>query len=206
MIKQIKFFLLIFLIFFFINKVILSETERPLTQEEQREKHLGLKEKDRDIKSVKKQKLIKEIEMGNIDKIKTFLINNGNSINFIVDGLNPLTHAATVNNVSVIKLFLTETEINIDAIDERGNTALINASAKGHLEIIDYLINNGADLNHQNKQGITSIMKAAERSNYYAIKLLLDKNADISMSDYTGRTLREIAENNRDKRILKLLN
>ena len=70
----------------------------------------------------------------------------------------------------------------------------------------DYLIDNGADINYQNKQGVTPAMKAAERNNFYVIKLLLDKDADISKSDYTGRTLREIAENNRDKRILKLLN
>ena len=72
--------------------------------------------------------------------------------------------------------------------------------------MVDYLINNGADINYQNKQGVTPAMKAAERNNFYVIKLLLDKNVDISKSDYTGRTLREIAENNRDKRILKLLN
>ena len=49
-------------------------------------------------------------------------------------------------------------------------------------------------------------MKAAEKNNFYIIKLLLDKNADLTKSDYTGRTLKEIAENSRDKRILKLLN
>ena len=74
------------------------------------------------------------------------------------------------------------------------------------MEIVDYLIKNGADVNYQNKQGLTPAMKAAERNNFYVIKLLLDKNIDISKSDYSGRTLREIAENNRDKRILKLLN
>ena len=49
-------------------------------------------------------------------------------------------------------------------------------------------------------------MNAAEKNKFYAIKLLLSNNADVSKSDYTGRTLREIAENSRDKRILKLLN
>ena len=69
-----------------------------------------------------------------------------------------------------------------------------------------FLINNGADINYQNKQGQTPAMKAAEKNNFYIIKLLLDKNADLTKSDYTGRTLKEIAENSRDKRILKLLN
>ena len=41
---------------------------------------------------------------------------------------------------------------------------------------------------------------------FYVTKFLLEKNADISKSDYSGRTLKEIVENSRDKRILKLLN
>ena len=49
-------------------------------------------------------------------------------------------------------------------------------------------------------------MKAAENNHFYVLQLLLEKNIDKSRSDYTGRTLREIAENSRDKRILKLLN
>ena len=68
------------------------------------------------------------------------------------------------------------------------------------------LINNNADINYQNQQGLTPAMKAAEKNNFYVVKLLLDKNVDITKSDYTGRTLKEIAENSRDKRILKLLN
>ena len=48
-------------------------------------------------------------------------------------------------------------------------------------------------------------MKAAENNHFYVLQLLLKRNIDKSKSDYTGRTLREIAENNRDKRILKLL-
>ena len=46
----------------------------------------------------------------------------------------------------------------------------------------------------------------AEKNNFSIVKLLLDKNIDLSISDFTGRTLREISESSRDKRILKLLN
>ena len=49
-------------------------------------------------------------------------------------------------------------------------------------------------------------MKAAEGNNFFVVKLLLEKNVDLTISDFTGRTLREISENSRDKRILKLLN
>ena len=77
---------------------------------------------------------------------------------------------------------------------------------KGLLEIVNYLIDNGANINHQNGQGLTPAMKAAQKSNFLVVKLLLDKNIDLTISDFTGRTLREISENSRDKRILKLLN
>ena len=67
-------------------------------------------------------------------------------------------------------------------------------------------LDNGANINHQNGQGLTPAMKAAQKSNFLVVKLLLDKNVDITISDFTGRTLRDISENSRDKRILKLLN
>ena len=82
----------------------------------------------------------------------------------------------------------------------------MKASEKGHMEIAEYLINNGASVNFQNKEGLTPLMVAAEKNNFYVFKLLIDKKADTSKSDYTGRTIKEIAENSRDKRILKLLN
>ena len=72
--------------------------------------------------------------------------------------------------------------------------------------IVNYIIDNGENITHQNGQGLTPAMKAAEKSNFLVVKLLLDKNIDLTISDFSGRTLREISENSRDKRILKLLN
>ncbi len=76
----------------------------------------------------------------------------------------------------------------------------------GQLKDLNFLINKGANVNYQNKQGVTPAMKAAEGNNFFVVKLLLEKNVDLTISDFTGRTLREISENSRDKRILKLLN
>ena len=127
-------------------------------------------------------------------------------MNFIINNINPFTHATNSNNFEVIKYLLNEAEINIDVVDGFGNTALIIACEKGLLEIANYLINNGANVNHQNEQGATPVMKAAEGNNFFVVKLLLEKNIDLTISDFSGRTVREISENNRDKRILKLLN
>ena len=49
-------------------------------------------------------------------------------------------------------------------------------------------------------------MKAVEENHYYVLKILINKNVDLNKSDYTGRTIKDIAKNSRDKRILKLLN
>ena len=208
MIKKIKFLFVIFVLSFFLPTTLLFSTATDDTSFESgaKEKKLGFEHKERDVIDIIRKRLLRDIEMGNIDNVKTFL-RNGNDLNFISsNGLNPFTHTATVNNFELLKFFLSKTDIDIDATDELGNTALINASDRGHLEIVDFLINNGADINYQNKQGQTPAMKAAEKNNFYIIKLLLDKNADLTKSDYTGRTLKEIAENSRDKRILKLLN
>ena len=143
---------------------------------------------------------------GYIENVKLFISSNENDVNFIINNINPFTHATNSNNFEVIKYLLNEAEINIDVVDGFGNTALIIACEKGLLEIANYLINNGANVNHQNEQGATPVMKAAEGNNFFVVKLLLEKNIDLTISDFSGRTVREISENNRDKRILKLLN
>ena len=173
-----------------------------------REKRLGFEQKERDSIHITRQKLIKAIEIGNIENIKKFIHDNGTDLNFttVQGGINPFVHASSLNKIELVKFFSSEVGIKIDVTDAFGNTALMKASEKGHMEIAEYLINNGASVNFQNKEGVTPLMVAAEKNNFYVFKLLLDKKADTSKSDYTGRTIREIAENSRDKRILKLLN
>ena len=126
-------------------------------------KDWDLKKKERDSVHIIQKKFIRDIELNNIENVKLFLNDNGKDINFIVNNLNPFTHAATINNLGLVKFFLNEAEINIDTTDGLGNTALLNACGKGLLEIVSYLINNGANINHQNKQGLTPAMKAAEK-------------------------------------------
>ena len=206
--KEINFLFIIFLLSCFIPTTALfcGNLDDTSMEHGALQNKRGLEEQTRDSTFIIRQKLIKNIERGNIEKIKIFLNNYKNDLNFIINGINPFVYAVSINNFELVKFFLNESEINIDAIDELGDTALIKASEKGNIEIVNYLINNNADINYQNQQGLTPAMKAAERNNLHVFKLLLDKNVDITKSDYTGRTLKEIAENSRDKRILKLLN
>jgi len=200
--KKINFLSIFFLLSFFLPTTLFSVES---FEDDARNKRLGLEGRDLDSDHVHREKFLRDIELNNIENIKLFIERNGGEINFIVNNINPFTHAATTSNFGLVKFLLNETEINIDATDGLGNTALIIACEKGLLEIVNYLIDNGANVNHQNKQGLTPAMKAAENNNFFIVKLLLDKNIDLTISDFTGRTLKEISENSRDKRILKLL-
>ena len=171
-----------------------------------RNKRLGFEDKKHDSDNVTKQRLIRDIELNNLENIILFLKIENFNINFIINGLNPFTHAATVNNLELVKYFLSNTDVNIDITDGLGNSALMHACEKGNVEIVNFLINKGANINFQNKEGLTPIMKAIENNKYYVIKLLLENNVDTTKSDFTGRTINDIAENSRDRRIINLLN
>ena len=80
------------------------------------------------------------IELNNIQNVKQYLDNTAKDMNFIINNLNPFTHSATANNFELIKFFLNETEINIDATDGLGNSALLIACEKGLIELVNYLI------------------------------------------------------------------
>ena len=200
--KKITFLSIFFLLSFLLPTTLFAES----FEDDARSKRLGLEQQDRDSEHVTKERFLRDIELSNIENIKLFLELNDKEIDFIVNNIHPFTHAVTVSNFGLVKLLLNETTTSIDTTDGLGNTALIIACEKGLLEIVNYLIDNGANINHQNKQGLTPAMKAAEKNNFSIVKLLLDKNIDLSISDFTGRTLREISESSRDKRILKLLN
>ena len=199
---NLKFFLLFFSFFLISKHLFSAET----LEDGGREKRLGIESKNIESEHVTKEKFIRDIELNNLEKINLFIRHSGKDLNFLVNGINPFAHAANINNFQLVKFFLENCDVEIDVKDKLGNTALIYAADKGNLEIIEYLINKGADVNFQNDQGLTPIMKSAEKNNFYVTKFLLEKNADISKSDYSGRTLKEIVENSRDKRILKLLN
>ena len=69
---------------------------------------------------------------------------------------------------------------NIEAKDNKGNTALIKASSHGNIEIAQFLLDNGADIEAKNNiNGETALIKASSSGNIEMVQLLLDNGADI---------------------------
>ena len=208
-IKKKKNIFLIFFIFLFFPLESFSdyESKHQTLEGGAREKFLGLERKDIDSPVISQQRFITDIKLGNIETIKMFLKKKNNKINFVTqEGYHPLVYAARVNHMEAVKLFLTSTEVDVNSQNRFGNTALIGAAEIGNVEMVEYLINNGADIEHQNNEGQTAAMKAVKGNRYYVLKIFLDQNIDLNLSDYSGRTIKDMAKQSRDKRILKMLN
>ena len=70
---------------------------------------------------------------------------------------------------------------DIDALDDHGQTALMNAARDGRLAVAHLLIQRGASLNHHAKYGLTAVMLAVIRDHEDIVRLLVDAGADLSL-------------------------
>merc|ERR1712111_89346 len=74
--------------------------------------------------------------------------------------------------------------------DGDGNTALILAGKKGHLDILRELLDRGANIEAQDKwQGNTALQYAAQNNHLEVVKELLDRGANIeAQGKWQGNT------------------
>eukprot|EP00927_Polykrikos_kofoidii_P017942 TRINITY_DN18239_c0_g1_i1.p1 TRINITY_DN18239_c0_g1~~TRINITY_DN18239_c0_g1_i1.p1 ORF type:complete len:342 (+),score=56.64 TRINITY_DN18239_c0_g1_i1:114-1139(+) len=84
--------------------------------------------------------------------------------------------------------FLIELRARLDAVDERGLTALCHASANRQDVVSSRLIEAGASINHQSDDGMTPVMFAARVDAANILMDLLMTNADLHQRDKKGWT------------------
>lgn len=77
---------------------------------------------------------------------------------------------------------------DINTRDESGETALMQASKSGHLEVIKLLLAKGADANAKSKDGTTALIHAAQRGHTDVVKQLQERDANINMENTVGET------------------
>jgi ankyrin repeat protein len=78
--------------------------------------------------------------------------------------------------------------INVNNINEYGNTALISACFEGQLELAQILLEHDADPNIANTEGNTALMFACDKGYVEIVKLLLQYKADVNMKDEDNST------------------
>lgn len=69
---------------------------------------------------------------------------------------------------------------DVNAKNNKGETALIGASKNGYLEIVTMLIANKADVNAKDSYSNTALMRASEFGHLEIVKILIENNADVN--------------------------
>ena len=82
----------------------------------------------------------------------------------------------------------TTRDVNFDLQKVQNQTALIDASKRGHHNTIESLIAEGADINAQDNNGDTALMNASRSGHHKILELLLKEGADVNIKDYRGNT------------------
>ena len=73
-----------------------------------------------------------------------------------------LLRAARAGNADTVRALLASPNVDVNGIDEHGNTPLIEAARFGHDEVVTALLIAKADVKTKNDEGKTALMLAAE--------------------------------------------
>ena len=78
---------------------------------------------------------------------------------------------------------------NVNAKNEKGQTALMWAAKSGNIETVKYLVSNGADIKAKTENGKAALMWAARSGNIETVKYLVSQGADVKAKADDGRTV-----------------
>lgn len=99
-----------------------------------------------------------------------------------------LLQYAASGDLKTVKL-LVDSGTDINQADEiNGATALHNAAALGHTEMLQWLLQNGAKINAKDKQGATPLIWATYHGRNRAVSSLLDSKALVNIVPVNGPT------------------
>lgn len=71
----------------------------------------------------------------------------------------------------------------INAVNEKGETPLMHASANERVEAVDYLLRRGAAVNMRDRNGWAAVTYAVVSGNAGIVRMLADKNADLDLRE-----------------------
>ena len=111
--------------------------------------------------------------------------------------LTDLTNAARRGRTIEATHILSEHPSFLNATNRQGQTALICASAGGHLDTVDALLALNPDINARKRKNRTALITAAKRGHRSIVQHLLAKNPDIEIKDSRGYSAVDYARRNR---------
>ncbi len=83
-----------------------------------------------------------------------------------------LLRAARAGNADTVRALIASPNVDVNGIDEHGNTPLIEAARFGHDEVVTALLLAKADLKAKNDEGKTALMLAADGGHDETVRML----------------------------------
>jgi uncharacterized protein len=88
-----------------------------------------------------------------------------------------LLRAARAGNADTVRALLASPNVDVNGIDELGNTPLIEAARFGHDEVVTALLIAKADTKVKNDEGKTALMLASEGGHDETVRMLTQAGA-----------------------------
>jgi ankyrin repeat protein len=88
-----------------------------------------------------------------------------------------LLRAASAGNADTVRTLLNSPNVDVNGIDEHGNTPLIEAARFGHDEVVTALLIAKAEVSIKNDDGKTALMLASEGGHDETVRLLTQAGA-----------------------------
>jgi len=108
-------------------------------------------------------------------------------------GMTALLKACKIGSVKLVSILVEKGNPNVNKITKNtecsdGTCPLFEASAAGHVELVQYLLDQGAKVDVQNTQGKTALYRAVSKNQQKVVQLLIDSGANMDREDSMGRT------------------
>ena len=94
---------------------------------------------------------------------------------------------------------------NIEKRDKAGQTPLIYAARKGHVDVIEALLKRGADINGPDRHGRTPLIHAVNLLEYESVECLVSHGANRLAQDKFGHTAYDYAQKWGDKSMMRMV-
>eukprot|EP00808_Paulinella_micropora_P006456 g79812.t1 len=115
-----------------------------------------------------------------------------------------LPKAAEDGNVDRVRELLAQ-DVDLEARDSSGRTALMNAAWKDHVAVAEALVQAKAALDIKDTNGCTALRLAGHHGKHKVAAVLLKAKADMSLKDNNGQTALFVARENNRTAIVALL-